>query len=66
MYKADKSIVPEEIAAPKRSNKPVYATMRKGETLEDLAKRNYTTADKLKALNPDVTRFKSGMRVRVR
>ena len=38
----------------------------KGETLEDLAKRNYTTADKLKALNPDVTRFKSGMRVRVR
>ena len=66
VYKADKSIVPEEIAAPKRSNKPVYATMRKGETLEDLAKRNYTTADKLKALNPDVTRFKSGMRVRVR
>ena len=66
VYKADKSIVPEEPATVRRTNKPVYATMRKGETLDDLARRNYTTAEKLKELNPDVTKFKSGMRLRVR
>lgn len=66
VYKADKSIVPEEPVAPRRPNKPVYATMRKGESLDDLARRNYTTADKLRELNPDIVKFKSGMRVRVR
>jgi LysM repeat protein len=66
VYKADKSIVPEEVAAPRTSGKPLYATMRKGESLDDLARRNYTTTQKLKELNPDVTKFKSGMRVRVR
>ena len=66
VYKADKSIVPEELTPAKRGGKPVYATMKKGETLDDLAKRNYTTADKLRELNPDVSKFKSGMRIRVR
>ena len=66
VYKADKSIVPEEVSAPKGGGKPVYATMKKGENLDDLAKRNYTTADKLRELNPDVSKFKSGMRIRVR
>ena len=66
VYKADKSIVPEEVAAPRTSGKPIYATMRKGESIDDLARRNYTTTQKLKELNPDVTKFKSGMRVRVR
>ena len=66
VYKADKSIIPEETVSPRRTNKPLYATMRKGETLDDLAKRNHTTADKLKQLNPEVTKFKSGLRVRVR
>lgn len=65
-YKADKSIVPEEAEQPRRSGKPLYATMKKGETLDDLAKRNHTTADRLRQLNPDVERFKSGMRIRVR
>ena len=66
VYKADKSIVPEDLTSAKRVSKPVYATMKKGETLDDLAKRNYTTADKLRELNPDVSKFKSGMRIRVR
>lgn len=66
VYKADKSIVPEEAPKPVRPDKPVYATMRKGESLDDLARRNYTTSEKLRSLNPDVTKFKSGMRVRVR
>ena len=66
VYKADKSIVPEEADRKARSNKPVYATMRKGETLEEMAKRNYTTVEKLRALNPDVSKFKSGTRLRVR
>jgi murein DD-endopeptidase MepM/ murein hydrolase activator NlpD len=66
VYKADKSIVPEEAVTPRRSGKPVYATMKKGESLDDLAKRNHTSADKLRELNPDVAKFKSGMRIRVR
>ena len=66
VYKADKSIVPEEADRKARSNKPVYATMRKGETLEEMAKRNYTTVEKLRALNPDISKFKSGTRLRVR
>ena len=66
VYKADKSIVPEDLSPAKRSGKPVYATMKKGETLDDLAKRNYTTAAKLRELNPDISKFKAGVRVRVR
>ena len=65
-YKADRSIVPEEASPSRRPGKPIYATLRKGETLDDLARRNYTTADKLRELNPDITKFKSGMRLRVR
>lgn len=67
-YKADKSIVPEEMATtkPKSSGKPVYATLKKGESLEDFAKRNYTTTAKLKDLNPNYKKLKTGDRVRVR
>ena len=64
-YKADKSIVPEE--QPKaKSNKPVYATIKKDEDLEAFAKRNFTTADQVKTLNPNERKFKSGTRLRVR
>ena len=64
-YKADKSIVPEE--QPKaKSDKPVYATVKKGDTLEDIAKRNYTTVEKLKQLNPGLTKPKVGTKIRVR
>ncbi len=64
-YKADKSIVPEE--APKvRSNKPIYATLRKNEDLEAFAKRNHTTADEIRNLNPREKKYKSGTRLRVR
>lgn len=65
-YKADRSIVPEEAQRPSTPSKPIYATLRKGETLDDLARRNHTTAHRLRALNPDTTKFKPGMRVRVR
>lgn len=65
-YKADKSIVPEELAKPKGPTKPVYATLRKGETLEDFAKRNYTTTDKLSKLNPEMGKPKPNTRLRVR
>lgn len=65
-YKADKSIVPEEQSRGKQPTKPVYATIRKDESLDAFAKRNYTTVDKIKALNPDMGTPKSGARVRVR
>ena len=65
VYKADKSIVPEE--QPKlKSNKPLYATIKHGEDLEAFAKRNFTTTDKVKDLNPDERKFRSGTRLRVR
>ena len=67
VYKADKSIIPEEQAKAKpKSNKPVYASLKKGETIEAFAKRNYTTADKVRELNPDMKKPKSGTRLRVR
>lgn len=65
-YKADKSIVPEEQAKPKQPAKPVYAAIKKGESLESFAKRNYTTVDKLNTLNPDLDKPKPGTRIRVR
>ncbi|MBQ6068110.1 MAG: RNA polymerase factor sigma-54 [Bacteroidales bacterium] len=66
-YKADKSIIPEEQAATRSaSGKPVYASLKKGETIESFAKRNYTTADKVRQLNPDMKKPKSGTRLRVR
>ena len=67
VYKADKSIIPEEQAKVKpKSNKPVYASLKKGETIDEFAKRNYTTADKIRELNPDMKKPKSGTRLRVR
>ena len=64
-YMADKSIVPEEQPRPK-SDKPVYAALRKGESLEAFAKRNFTTAEKVRNLNPDEQKYRSGTRLRVR
>jgi murein DD-endopeptidase MepM/ murein hydrolase activator NlpD len=64
-YKADKSIVPEELPKPK-SNNPLYATIKKGEDLDAFAKRNFTTSEKVKDLNPGERKFKSGTRLRVR
>jgi RNA polymerase sigma-54 factor len=67
VYKADKSIIPEEqVKARPKSNKPVYASLKKGESLDEFAKRNYTTTDKLRELNPDMKKPKSGTRLRVR
>ena len=67
VYKADKSIIPEQQAQTKpKSNKPVYASFKKGDTIESFAKRNYTTADKVRELNPDMKKPKSGTRLRVR
>ncbi|MCQ2296976.1 MAG: RNA polymerase factor sigma-54 [Bacteroidales bacterium] len=66
VYKADKSIVPEEAAKPKQPSKPIYATLKKGESMEDFAKRNYTTVEKLKQLNENYKKLKTGDRVRVR
>lgn len=66
VYKADKSIVPEEVAKPKQPNKPVYATLKKGESMEEFAKRNYTTVEKIKQLNENYKKLKSGDRIRVR
>lgn len=67
VYKADKSIIPEDQAKAKpKSNKPVYITARKDDSFESIAKRNYTTPDKLRQLNPDLKKIKSGAKVRVR
>ena len=67
VYKADRSIIPEEQPKPKPgTNKPVYASLKKGETIESFAKRNYTTADKVRELNPDMKKPRSGTRLRVR
>ena len=67
VYKADKSIVPEQpLASKPKSDKPVYASLKKGETIESFAKRNYTTADRLRQLNPDMKKPKPGTRLRVR
>lgn len=67
VYKADKSIIPEDQVKPKPgTSKPVYAGLKKGESLEAFAKRNYTTVDKLRELNPDLNKPKSGTRIRVR
>ena len=67
VYKADKSIIPEEQAKPKPgTGKPVYASLKKGESIESFAKRNYTSVDKVRELNPDMKKPKSGTRLRVR
>lgn len=67
IYKADKSIVPEEMEKErKKPTGPIYITMKKGDTLEAVAKRNRTTTDKLRELNPEVKKFKAGVKVRVR
>lgn len=66
LYKADKSIIPEEQPKAKQPSKPVYATLKKDETLEAFAKRNYTTVEKIKALNPELSKPKSGTKLRVR
>lgn len=65
-YKADVSIVPEDQASSRTPSKPVYATFRKGDTLEEFAKRNHTTPDKLRALTPDLGNPQPGARIRVR
>lgn len=64
-YKADKSIVPEERPKPK-TNKPIYANIRKGDTFSTIAARNRTTEEKLRELNPDITKLKPGTQIRVR
>ena len=67
VYKADKSIVPEEAEkVRKKPTGPIYITMKKGDTIESVAKRNHTTPEKLRELNPDVKKYKSGVKVRVR
>lgn len=66
VYKADKSIVPEEQPKAAQPSKPVYAAIKKGETLEAFAKRNFTTVDKINSLNPDSSKPKPGTRLRVR
>ena len=67
VFKADKSIIPEEpMKAKAASNRPVYASLKSKETLEAFAKRNYTTVDKLRELNPDMKKPKAGTRLRVR
>lgn len=64
-YKADQSIVPEQ-QPQKGSSKPIYATLKENESLEAFAKRNFTTTDKIRSLNPQESKFKSGSRLRVR
>lgn len=67
-YKADKSIIPEEPVKvkKKKADKPVYVTIQKGQKLADVAAENNTTVQKIKLLNPEVEKFKSGTRIRVR
>ena len=66
-YKADQSIIPEEPEKVKRKPaEPVYATLKRGEKLETFAKRNNTTVERVKSLNPDIDKFKPGTKLRVR
>lgn len=66
-YKADKSIVPEEpVKVKKKATDPVYVTIKKGQKLADVAAENNTTIQRIKMLNPEVEKFKAGVRIRVR
>ena len=65
-FKADKSIVPEEpVKMRKKAPDPVYVTMKRGDTLEKLAEKYHTSVDRIKTLNPDVEKFKTGVKIRV-
>lgn len=64
-YKADQSIVPEQQPR-KNSGKPIYATLKENEDIEAFSKRNFTTTDKIRILNPQESKFKPGTRLRVR
>lgn len=66
-YKADQSIVPEEpVKVKKKAAEPVYVTIKKGQKLADVAAENNTTVQRIKMLNPEVERFKAGVRIRIR
>ena len=64
-YKADKSFIKEE---PEKAQRPQVAhyTIKKGDKLSDIAEKYHTTVDKIKELNPEVTKFKKGVRIRVK
>jgi len=66
-YKADKSIVPEVAERKKGAEKqPRYAVMGKEEKLSDLADRYHTTTEQIKALNPNIKKFRPGVKIRVK
>lgn len=64
-YKADKSYVKETVAEPKKPRE-VYYTIKHGDKLAIVADRYKTTVESIKALNPDVKKYKPGMKIRVR
>lgn len=66
-YKADKSIVPEVAERKKSAEKqPRYAVMGKEEKLSDLADRYHTTTEQIKAINPNIKKFRPGVKIRVK
>ena len=63
IFKADKSIIKER---PIRTQQEQYYTAKRGDTLESIAFKHTTTAERLKQLNPGINKIKQGQRVRVR
>lgn len=64
-YKADKSYVKEE-SKPRAQKREIFYVVGKDDTLESIAEYYRTTADKIKELNPNMTKLKKGLRIRVR
>lgn len=64
-YKADKSYVKETASEPKKPRE-VYYTIKHGDKLSIVASRYKTTVESIKELNPDIVKFKPGMKIRVR
>ncbi|MBQ9473101.1 MAG: RNA polymerase factor sigma-54 [Bacteroidales bacterium] len=63
VFKADKSHIAE---TPHRVHKQVYHDVKKGDRLDHIAISYSTTEENIYRLNPNLTKLKPGMRIRVR
>lgn len=64
-YKADKSYV-KETAPERKKPREVYYTIKHGDKLSIIASRYKTTVESIKELNPDIQKYKPGIKIRVR
>ena len=64
-FKADKSIIKEVFDKPKQ-HKEAYYTARSGDTFQKIAELYNTNEFKLRDLNPNIKKIKSGTKIRIR